>query len=439
MPGISSLDALQRGANEFDITQFQLDIEPTALAAARKSLGESGLLLLGEVHGVRQNPLVARALMAELDITGLAMEWPAGLASVVSGFFSDGRVPEHPQLWAGDGRITAGHFALLWERFKAGRLAALTLFDGVNEVGWSRREAAMADRILSAQAPGVRTLVIAGNAHTALGPTGLGIPLGARLAERRPGVREVRIRYGNGGYYNLSPQRFKYHWTVRRHARLRLENGNLILDLPSPVQARVPHRMQSSEELRHPAPPGFTGSFPALREEAERHGAWPTGEADPFGYPVPQGRPLPRPARPSAGQPYPDPPAQPPRPGSSPEHGSSPRHGRPSPYGQPEQYGQAQQYGQPEQNPQQPRYGQSPQYGHPPEFDQSGQLDQTGRPGRPLRHGQPERGTGQQPRYSGPPSAPFRTGQGNQGQGDAPQPDPRRGRRLPYEVELPTG
>jgi hypothetical protein len=407
MPGIASLDALQRGVNEFDITQFQLEIEPAALAAARKSLGESGLLLLGEVHGVRQNPLVARALMAELDITGLALEWPAGLADVVSGFFSNGRVPEHPQLWGGDGRITAGHFALLWERFNAGRLTSLTLFDGVNEVGWSMREAAMADRILSAQAPGVRTLVVAGNAHTALGPTGLGIPLGARLAERRPGVREVRIRYGNGGYYNLSAQRFKYHWTVRRRARLRLVGGGLILDLPTPVQARVPHRMQSSDELRHPAPPGFTGSFPALREEAERHGAWPTGQADPYGYPVPPGRPLPRPARPYSSQPYPE--QAPPPPGQPGQPGWSPQYGQPPP-----QDGQAQQFGAP------PPSGYAPQFdrqGHPgrfPEHEQQG------------RQGQPARETGQQPQHWGPPSAP------------PPGSDPRRGRRLPYEVELPT-
>jgi len=262
MPGVASLDALQRAVNEFDITAFYLDVEPAALAAAQRSLDESGLLLLGEVHGVRQNPLIARALMVALDVTALALEWPAGLASAASGFFGNGYVPDHPQLWGGDGRITAGHFALLRERFLAEGLQALTLFDGVNEVGWSRREAAMADRILSAQAPRARTLVIAGNAHTALSPTGLGIPLGARLAERRPGVREIRVSYGNGSYYNLSPQRFKRQWTLRRRARLRVEGAGLVLDLPSPVQARVPHRMQSSQPLR-PNPPGYTGSFPA--------------------------------------------------------------------------------------------------------------------------------------------------------------------------------
>jgi hypothetical protein len=267
MPGVASLEAFQRVVNEFDITSYRLTIDPAALAAARQSLDQSGLLLLGEVHGVRQNPLIARALMVALDMTGLALEWPAALATPISGFFSDGRVPDHPQLWGGDGRITAGHFAMLRERFLAERLQALTLFDGVNEVGWSRREAAMAERVLNAQGPGSRTLVIAGSAHTALTPTMLGVPIGARLAELRPGVREIRIRYGNGTYYNLSPQRFKLHWSLRRQARLHADGGTLVLDLPRPVQARVPHRMAPNQPPRQPVRPGYTMAFPALADE----------------------------------------------------------------------------------------------------------------------------------------------------------------------------
>ena len=267
MPGVASLEAFQRAVNEFDITSFRLSIDPAALAAARQSLDQSGLLLLGEVHGVRQNPLIVRALMVALDLTGLALEWPAALAEPVSGFFADGRVPDHAQLWGGDGRITVGHFALLRERFQAERLQALTLFDGVTEVGWSRREAAMAQRILNAQQPGSRTLVIAGSAHTALTPTMLGVPIGARLAELRPGVREIRIRYTNGTYYNLSPQRFKLHWSLRRQARLHAEGSALVLDLPRAIQARVPHRMAANQPPQQPLRPGYTMAFPAIPDE----------------------------------------------------------------------------------------------------------------------------------------------------------------------------
>ena len=263
MPGVASLEAFQRAVNEFDISSFRLSIDPAALAAARQSLDQSGLLLLGEVHGVRQNPLMARALMVALDVTGLALEWPAALASAVSGFFTNGQVPDHPELWGGDGRITVGHFALLRERFEAERLQALTLFDGVNEVGWSRRESAMAERILNAQGPATRTLVIAGNAHTALTPTMLGVPLGARLAEWRPGVREINIRYGNGSYYNLLPQRFKHQFSLRRRARLRAEGGALVLDQPAPVQARVPHRMTANQPPVSRARPGTPGCSPS--------------------------------------------------------------------------------------------------------------------------------------------------------------------------------
>jgi hypothetical protein len=275
MPGVASLEAFQRVVNEFGITSYRLTIDPAALAAARQSLDQSGLLLLGEVHGVRQNPLIARALMVALDMTGLALEWPADLATPLSGFFADGLVPDHPQLWGGDGRITAGHFAMLRERFLAERLQALTLFDGVNEVGWSRREAAMAERILGAQQPGSRTLVVAGSAHTALTPTMLGVPIGARLAELRPGVREIRIRYGNGTYYNLSPQRFKLRWSVRRQARLHADGGALVLDLPRPVQARVPHRMAPDQPPQPPVRPGYTMAFPALPDDPYETGLTP--------------------------------------------------------------------------------------------------------------------------------------------------------------------
>jgi hypothetical protein len=318
MPGVASLEAFQRGVDEFDITSFRLAIDPTALAAARQSLDQSGLLLLGEVHGVRQNPLIVRALMVALDMTGLALEWPAALATPLSGFFADGGVPDHPQLWGGDGRITVGHFALLRERFLAERLQALTLFDGVNEAGWSRREAAMAERILGAQVPGSRTLVVAGSAHTALTPTMLGVPIGARLAELRPGVREIRIRYGNGTYYNLSPQRFKLHWSLRRQARLHAEGAALVLELPRALQARVPHRMAPNQPPLQPVRPGYTMAFPALPDEPSAASRAPGQPAYPD-YPLPpapQARP--RQAPPAQAPPWPAAPPQAPYPQPAP-------------------------------------------------------------------------------------------------------------------------
>jgi hypothetical protein len=51
----------------------------------------------------------------------------------------------------------------------------------------------MAGRIVAAAPLGTRTLVVAGNAHAHTGPSELGVPMGAWLAQKRPGVREIRV------------------------------------------------------------------------------------------------------------------------------------------------------------------------------------------------------------------------------------------------------
>ena len=104
--------------------------EPAALAAARRSLDSSGLLLLGETHGVRENPLLIRALMLAFGLTSLALEWPGDLAPAIRAYLAGKTLADHPWLWAGDGRITAGHLAVLAERAVAGPLE-LILFDGL--------------------------------------------------------------------------------------------------------------------------------------------------------------------------------------------------------------------------------------------------------------------------------------------------------------------
>lgn len=88
MPSVSSLDAFRAAIAEFAVADAGLVIEPTALASARRSLDDSGLLLLGEVHGVRENPLLIRALMQAFLLTSVALEWPEDLAPVIRAFLA---------------------------------------------------------------------------------------------------------------------------------------------------------------------------------------------------------------------------------------------------------------------------------------------------------------------------------------------------------------
>ena len=128
MPSVASLDTLHRAVAEFAVTDLDLVIEPPALSAARQSLDASGLLLLGEVHGVRENPLLVRALMKAFGLTSLALEWPEELTPMIRAFLASGTLADHPWLWGGDGRITAGHLAVLADRAAAGPLE-LILFE----------------------------------------------------------------------------------------------------------------------------------------------------------------------------------------------------------------------------------------------------------------------------------------------------------------------
>jgi hypothetical protein len=251
MPGVASLRELRRAVAEFPVADLPLMIEPAARAAAQRSLDESGLLLLGEVHGVAENPLLIRALLAEFGLSGLALEWADELEPAVSAFLDGGPLEDHRVLWPGDGRITAGHLAVLRDRAAAGPFR-LTLFDGPipADASWSERDAAMAERVLAGAAPG--TLVVAGNAHTQVRPIELGVPMGALLAQRRPGVAEIRISYAAGGYYNVEPRRFGGQHRPGGRPRLSLGDGRLVLELPSATEAVVPQRPLDIPAAPHP-------------------------------------------------------------------------------------------------------------------------------------------------------------------------------------------
>jgi hypothetical protein len=253
VPSVSSLAALQQAAAAFEISGPGLVIEPAARAAARRSLDESGLLLLGEVHGVRENPLLIRALMQAFGLASLTLEWSQELSPVVGAVLSgqdltragpaDRNLADQWELWAGDGRITAGHLAVLAERRSAGPLG-LILFDGPVDAdwSWSRRDEAMARRVLAASPASTRTLVVAGNAHTVTHDSELGTPMGAYLARERPGVTEIRISYGGGSFYNGRPCRFGDGPAERGQVTLAERNGALVLDLPWAAEAVVPQR-----------------------------------------------------------------------------------------------------------------------------------------------------------------------------------------------------
>jgi hypothetical protein len=244
MPAVSRIEELREAVADFAVSSLDLPFESAALGAARTSLDEAGLLLLGEVHGVAENPLLVRDLIRALQISSLALEWPVGLAETVESFLHTGTLTDHCLLWLGDGRLTTGHLSMLRVLHAAGPLR-LTLFDPPLEAStgadaWARRDAAMAAWLLTSAAAHTPTLVVAGNAHTPTATRGHSVPLGAHLAAGRPAVRGIHLRYRAGSFYNLAPRRF--------HRRPRLRDGlyatgdRLFAELPTAHEAVVPHQ-----------------------------------------------------------------------------------------------------------------------------------------------------------------------------------------------------
>jgi hypothetical protein len=121
MPAVALLAEFRQAVADFPVEELEVGAEPAAQAEER-SLAESGFLLLGEVHGVWENPLIIAALLRSFGLASLALEWPAELAPVISAFLAGEALADDPQLWSGDGRITAGHLAVLRERAAAGPL-----------------------------------------------------------------------------------------------------------------------------------------------------------------------------------------------------------------------------------------------------------------------------------------------------------------------------
>jgi hypothetical protein len=68
-------------------------------------------------------------------------------------------------------------------------------------------------------------------------------PMGAWLAQERPGLRTVWINYGHGGIYNMTSKRLAPSEQPTTY-RVRLEGDRVLLDHPDPEEADVPHRSE---------------------------------------------------------------------------------------------------------------------------------------------------------------------------------------------------
>lgn len=184
-----------------------------ALARAASSLGEVGLLLVGEPHGVRETPSVLYALAVALGTRAVAFEWSHEEMEVpVQRFVRSGSfdfeelwsLPPSAEFFCGDGRIAAGHFALLQRLRREGRLDQVIVFDRLDTdpaEDWEEqvrvREPQMAGRLLDEWDRRLPLLVLTGGFHAQL-EAAEGEPMAACLARELAGLRPAMLDYAGG-------------------------------------------------------------------------------------------------------------------------------------------------------------------------------------------------------------------------------------------------
>jgi hypothetical protein len=186
------------------------DFAPERVRAARAALASAGMLVVGEPHGVRETPSALASLASILDVRAVAFEWsheemdPALVRFVRTGAFDLDALwslPGSAELFCGDGRITAGHFALMDRLRSAGRLEQVIAFDRLDadpaHPDAAARERDMAERLLREWDGRSRMLVAVGAFHARI-DRAAGETMASHLAARVPGLAPAMLAYRRG-------------------------------------------------------------------------------------------------------------------------------------------------------------------------------------------------------------------------------------------------
>jgi hypothetical protein len=188
----------------------QHPFDAAALSLAAQSIADAGLLVVGEPHGVCETPSVLYRLACELGTRAIAFEWSheevdEPLQAFVRGhpfdFEALWSLPRTAEFFCGDGRITAGHFALLERLRQEGRLEEAIAFDRLDPdppLEWQARDRDLAERLL-AEWRGQPLLVLTGAFHARLDADGT---MAAHLASSRRGVASAMLDFDRGSCWS---------------------------------------------------------------------------------------------------------------------------------------------------------------------------------------------------------------------------------------------
>jgi len=232
------------------IEEIPTEFDESTCQNLATDLEKARLLILGEMHGVKENADIIYTLFKRFGFRHLALEWEPELKEVVEKFLMSGELDFDAIKDSPDGRITAGHFALIKKLKNEGLLEHVTCFDeGSGGGDWNKRDETMAKNIL-ANLSNLPTLVVAGNLHVKIEPIafddepGEHHPMGENVKKEISDVPTGEIEYLTGEFHNYGAKKFgelPEGGKLPNKAKFyRKENGLYVFELPNAHLATVP-------------------------------------------------------------------------------------------------------------------------------------------------------------------------------------------------------
>jgi hypothetical protein len=240
--------AFLEAVSSTEIQELPAIFDGEAVEKLKGSMADAKLFLLGEMHGVKENTDIIYTLFKKFGFRRLALEWKPELKVVAEDFLRSGQLAFDAIKDSPDGRITAGHFALLKKLKDEGMLDELVCFDGgATDKSWNARDAAMAKNILVSLSDSP-ILAVAGNLHTKTEPITFGDepgehhPMGENVQKEIADVATGEIEYISGQFHNYGTKDFKKHSEEPTGPRFyQNEHGLYIFELPEAHTAVVPN------------------------------------------------------------------------------------------------------------------------------------------------------------------------------------------------------
>jgi len=231
------------------IEEIPTEFDEGASYSIEKKLAQSKLFVLGEMHGVKENVDVMYTLFKHYGFRQLALEWKPALQIIAEKYLETEEIDFAAIQDSPDGRITAGHFALIKKLKDEGLLDKLICFnEGSGGGSWDVRDMAMKKQLLTNHGD-VLTLAVAGRLHAKSGPvtfedeSGEHHPLGELVKNEVPETAFGRIEYRSGQYHNYGINSFDTEGSKSiSSARFYQDNdGTYVYEVPEAHAAVVPN------------------------------------------------------------------------------------------------------------------------------------------------------------------------------------------------------